>query len=98
MQALLDCENEANLISKGYAAILSLIILDTSLCLATINKKEIRIYGMVIVEFEIHHCDKRNRWFEKPSLIADILQSAVLGMFFLNMRNPNIDWVAHTIH
>ena len=61
VSALLDSGSEANLISRAYAAQLSLKILDTSWSLATINKQQIKPQGMAIAGFGITDSEDRSR-------------------------------------
>ncbi len=98
VSALIDCGNEANLISRGYMVQLRLKILNTSWDLATINKQQISIQGMVIAGLEINDSTGQTRWFEKTFLIEDILQPIVLGMPFLKLGNPDVSWTTRTIH
>lgn len=51
VSTLLDSGSEANFISRAYVTQLPLKILDTSWGLATINKQQISIQGMVIAGF-----------------------------------------------
>ena len=88
--ALLDLGSEANLISQAYVVQLPDKIMDTSWGLATINKQQISTQGMVIAGFEITGSRDRTRYFEKTFLIVDILQPVVLGMSFLNLRDPDV--------
>lgn len=95
--ALLDSGSEANLISQGYASELPLKIMDTSWGLATINKQQISIQGMVIAGFEVTDSLDHTRYFEETFLIADIPQPVVLGMPFLKLGNPDVSWTARTM-
>lgn len=65
VSALLDSGNEANLISRAYAAQLLLKIGDTSWSLATIKKQQISPQGMVIALFEISDSADHTSWFKE---------------------------------
>ncbi len=80
VSALTDFRIEANLIYRAYLPQLPLKILYTSWGLATINKEQISIHGIVIAYFKISDSTGRTRWFEENFLIADIPQPVVLGM------------------
>lgn len=94
---LIDSGSESNLISREYANKCGLTRLHTNIGLETIDHQPITTHGMGLVQFSVTDQVGQQRFFEETFLIADVPNAMVLGMPFLKLANPSIDWLAGTL-
>ena len=97
-KALIDSGSEVNLISRAYANICALTVLHSSVSLEAINHQQVMTHGMGLLVFGVTDQLGQQRFFEETFLIADIPHNIVLGMPFLQLANPDIDWSARTLN
>ena len=59
-----------------------------------IDGTTLEIYRIVVSTFSHSDKDDRERFYKKSFLLADVKLDTVLGMFFLIISNPDIDFQA----
>ncbi len=91
--ALADSGAEVNIINRVTARKMGLPVLNTNIGLSAIHGKAVKTYGMHYIEFQQEDEQGRVRYFQDTFLAADIDTRMILGMPWLTMANPNIDWV-----
>ncbi len=90
--ALADSGAEVNIINRVTAQKMGLPILNTNIGLSAIHGEAVKTYGMHYIEFQQEDQQGRVRYFQDTFLAADINTRMILGMPWLTMANPNIDW------
>ncbi len=96
-EALLDSGSEVNAMSQAFAQQLGLKICKTNVGTQKINGTTLETYGMVVYILSVSDKDRRERFFEKSFLLADVKPDIVLGMPFLTMSNADVDFQARDL-
>ncbi len=96
-EALLDLGSEFNAMSQAFAQQLGLKIRKTNVGAQKINGTTLENYGMVVSTFLVSNKDKKERFFEKSFLLANVNPDIMLGMPFLTMSNANVDFQARDL-
>ena len=91
--ALADSGAEANIINRLSAQKMGLPVLNTNIGLSAIHGEAVKTYGMHYIEFQQEDEQGRVRYFQDTFLAADIDTRMILGMPWLTIANPDIDWV-----
>ncbi len=91
--ALADSGAEVNIINRATARRMGLPVLNTNIGLSAIHGEAVKTYGMHYIEFQQEDEQGQVRYFQDTFLAADIDTRMILGMPWLTMANPNIDWV-----
>lgn len=90
--ALADSGAEVNIINRVTAKKMGLPLLNTNVGLSAIHGDAVKTYGMHYIEFQQEDEKGHVRYFQDTFLAADIDTRMILGMPWLAMANPNIDW------
>ena len=90
--ALADSGAEVNIINRVTAQKMGLPIFNTNIGLSAIHGEAVKTYGMHYIEFQQEDQQGQVRYFQDTFLAADINTRMILGMPWLTMANPNIDW------
>lgn len=62
--------------------------------LITIDGRRIQTYGVHLINFEITDIAGHTRYFKDTFLACDCDSTFILGMPWLNLANPDVDWAA----
>lgn len=87
---MLDSSNKINTINLDFAQKLSFYIWKTSIKAKIIDGSTLKIFGMVIVDFQVENKVNKSRFFQKIFQIASTKVEIILKMFFLKISNPNV--------
>ncbi len=96
-KALLDSGSKVNAISQAFAQQLGLKIRKTNFGAQKIDGTTLKTYGIVVSSFSMADKDRRERFFEKSFLLADVRPDILLGMPFLTMSNADINFQAQNL-
>lgn len=91
---LLDSGSEANLVSQKFIKQMNLPTptMSNTKKLITIDGRRVQTYGVHLLNFEITDRLGRTRFFKDTFLACDCENTFVLGMPWLSLANPDIDW------
>ena len=89
-KGLAYCGSEINAMNLAYAKRLGLKTWKTNVGAQKIDGSALKIFGMVIANFQMKDKGGRPRFFQKTFLVADIKFEVVLRMFFLKISNVNV--------
>ena len=76
--------------SPAYAKKLGLKTRKTNVRAQKIDGSALKIFGMVIADFQVEDKGDRPRFFQETFLVADIKFKVVLGMPFLKISNADL--------
>ena len=82
--------------SQVFTFQLGLKIQRTNIEAQKIDNTTLETYEIVVSTFFVSDKDRREKFFEKSFLLADVNPDVVLGMLFLTMSNVDIDFQAGT--
>lgn len=94
-KGLLDSGSETNLVSQKFIKQMNFPTPKMSTeKLTTIDGRRIQAYGVHLLNFEITDKLGHTRYFKDTFLACDCESTFILGMPWLQLANPNIDWTA----
>lgn len=94
---LLDFGSKTNLVSQKLVKQLNLptpTMTSISQKLLTVDGRRMQTYGVHQLTFEITDRLGRTRFFKDTFLACDCNNPIILGMSWLTLANPNVDWLA----
>lgn len=92
MRALINSSSKVNTMTPSYALKLGLKICQINVRAQKINDSTVKIFGMVLVSFQVEDKLQRARFFQEMFLLANISIEVVLGMPFFTFSNVNIQF------
>ena len=90
VRALLNSGNKVNAMSPAYIEKLGLKTRKTNVGAQKIDGSALKIFGMVITDFQVEDKGSRPRFFQKRFLVADIKFKMILKMLFLKISNDDM--------
>ncbi len=93
----MNLRSKANAMSLAFAQQLGLKIRKTNVGAQKIDGTTLETYRMVVSIFSVSDKDGRERFFEESFLLADARLDMVLGMLFLTMSNPDVNFQAQDL-
>ena len=105
IKALLDSGSKVNAMSPTYVEKLGLKTWKTNVGAQKIDGFALKIFKMVIADFQVEDKGDRPRFFQETFLVADTKFEMVLMMLFLKISNANVafgeqtlTWKSYTIN
>lgn len=99
-QGLLDSGSEANLVSQKFIKQMNLPTpkMSNTKRLITVDGRRIQTYGVHLLNFKITDKLGHTRFFKDTFLACDCENTFILGMPWLELANPNVDWTTSKNH
>ena len=83
--------------NPDYARKLELKIRRTNIGAQKIDGSALKIFGMIIADFQVEDKASRPRFFQKTFLVADTKFEVILGMLFLKISNADVSFGEETL-
>ena len=94
---MLNNGNKINTISPGYAKKLGFKVWQTNIEAPKINSFDLKIFEIVIADFQIENKISRPKFFQKTFLVANTKYEVALGMLFLKFNSVNMSFGKKTL-
>ncbi len=91
-KALINSDGEVNAMTSAFTVKLGLRSRPTNIEAQKIDGSPLETYGMASARFSIQDSLERVWFFEETFLLADTSMKVVLGMLFLSLSNPDIEF------
>ena len=92
VRVLLNSGSEINAINLNYTWKLGLKTRRTNVGAQKIDGPALKIFGMIIADFQVEDKASRPRFFDETFLVADTKFEVILGMPFLNISNADVSF------
>lgn len=92
VKALINSGNEVNAMQPSFTKKLGFHVCKIDVSAQKIDGSRLETFGMVIVSFLVENKDGRSCFFEKISLLADIIIDIALGISFLTLCNIKVNF------
>ena len=89
---MFDSSSEVNVINSDFAQKLDLKIWKINIKAQKIDTSALKIFGMVIADFQVENKANRPRFFQKVFLVANTKFEIILEIFFLKFSNADVSF------
>ena len=93
IKALIDLVCEVNAMTMAYTSKLGFKVHHTNVGAQMINSSNPKTFGMILAKFQLEDKLKKARFFQETCLLPNISVEIFLGMPFLTLSNPNVQFV-----
>lgn len=92
MLILIDSRREVNVMTPTYVSKLGLKVRPTNVKVQKFDGSTLKIFGMVLVSFQVENKLKKTRFFQETFLVANTSVEVILRMLFLAFSNSNVSF------
>lgn len=90
IQALINSRSKVNVMTLAYISKLGLKVWSTNMRAQKINNSTLKIFGMVLANFQINNKLRKSRFFQETFLVTNTSIEVILKILFLTLSNTDI--------